>query len=985
MKNLPMLFALLLLHFCSNAQSLLEQAQALEQAKKHAEAAALYQQLADQAQAQNNWEEMAAKALKANEMIGKKIIPEKIPALLKTINPVFEQVLAKLGETHEQTGWWYVLLSKLNRRINNTQKGKEQLDKGLEILKNIIKDNHPKAIDFYLELSSDAFQKTAHNEAAMFAQQAYQLAQQQYAKDDERWIPLLLHYALFAEGFKASIDIMQQAEAIADKHYHTAQDDIVWANIYMRYGYFYSTQLLEQFQKAEESYKRAAAVAEKNREFRLVGSAWQNLGVLYKDSRNHLTEPEKKKQFFERSQRYAILALEAFERSYIKANNNIAMTCYNQGFLLFYEGHDVEKVLSLFHRGLSALANDKLPEDIYYIPDTNNIPFFTDKHIAARLMRGKNDIFEHLFKQTKEEKYRQMELHGIRVCELLYMDWERETTKYEDKGIILGLLNNTLVRKPMIYWQAYLDHKDPRYLDLMFQSADMSKSVFLVRSLQSKDNQRIGGLPDAIAQEEEAIRTEAEAISKKLAESLALHDSAQIAANLSAQITNNTKSKNFTKKLREQYPKYFELSHYTRGISLAAFQKTLDEKTAFLHFFRNGYSFTAMVITKDSAKLHLLSTRKELGLTDRDNPPIKELQKALSNHLAINIDPQQAYKDYVKAAYSCYYNMFLDEILPKNVDRLIISPDEHTNGIPFEALLVTMPDTNATPEYNKLDYLLHHYTIQYAYSATLYAENLKQHRTGKGKIAAFAASYGAVPNNTPNRNEQQIKLREILAELPGARNEIQQLQQAYGGDYFFDTLASEKQFKSLPFHEYGVVHLAMHGLLNKNQALLSSLAFTDNGNPDEDNFLYFNELSNMSIPANLVVLSACETGIGKEQSGEGTMSIARSFMYAGVPALVMTLWEVNDNSMSMLMQDFYKNLADGKPKDQALRLAKLSYLQKAKGNSGHPFYWAGPTLLGNPEPIPIGKNESTWLVWWLTGGSGLFVIALIAIGKRRKK
>lgn len=985
MKNLPMLFALLLLHFCSNAQSLLEQAQTLEQAQKHAEAAALYQQLADQAQAQNNWEEMAANALKVYEMHSKKIMPEKAVALLKKANPVFEQVLAKLGETHEQTGWWYLLLSKLNRKIYNTKKSKEQNEKGIEILKIIIKEEHPKATEFYLESAINAFNKASYSEAEMFSEQAYRLAQQRYAKDDERWVSLIVFAALIAKDTKEAIKMLKHAEVVAAKHYGTSRDDIAWAYIYTRYGNVYANLHLEEFQKAEESFRRAAAIAEKNGDFTLAGNAWQNLGVLYKDNMGYLAEPEKKKQFFERAEKCGMLALEAYDRAPIKAEYSIAMACYNQAFLLFYETRDCEKTISLFHRGLSALADDNFPKDIYHIPDTNNIPFFTNKELAARLMHGKNDVFDYLFKKTKEEKYRQMELNGIRVCELLYTGLERETMKYEDKGKMLGHLNNMLVRKPMIYWQAYLDSQDPRYLDLMFQNADMSKSVFLVRSLQSKDNQRIGGLPEAMAQEEEAIRKEAENISKRLVESLALRDSAQTAANLSAQVANNIKSQNFNKKLREQYPKYFELSHYTRGISLAAFQKTLDEKTAFLHFFRNGYSFTAMVITKDSAKLHLLSTRKEFGLTDRDNPPIKELQKALSNHLAINIDPQQAYKDYVKAAYSCYYNMFLDEILPKNVDRLIISPDEHTNGIPFEALLVTMPDTNATPEYNKLDYLLHHYTIQYAYSATLYAQNLKQHRTGKGKIAAFAASYGAIPDNTPNRNEQQIKLRSILAELPGARNEIERLQQAYGGDYFFDTLASEKQFKSLPFHEYGIIHLAMHGLLNKKAALLSSLAFTDDGNPDEDNFLYFNELSNMSIPANLVVLSACETGIGKEQSGEGAMSIARSFMYAGVPAMVMTLWEVNDMSTAMLMQDFYKNLADGKPKDQALRLAKLSYLQKAKGNSGHPFYWAAPTLLGNPEPIPIGKNESSWLVWWLTGGSGLFVIALIAIGKRRKK
>ena len=112
------------------------------------------------------------------------------------------------------------------------------------------------------------------------------------------------------------------------------------------------------------------------------------------------------------------------------------------------------------------------------------------------------------------------------------------------------------------------------------------------------------------------------------------------------------------------------------------------------------------------------------------------------------------------------------------------------------------------------------------------------------------------------------------------------------------------------------------------------------------------------------------------------MSLARSFMYAGVPSLVVSLWHVNDVSTSIIMQNFYKYLAENKDKDEALRQAKLDYLTNAKGIAAHPAFWSAFIQLGNDQPILLEAKKSWgWLYFVL---AAVFLSYIVAI-KRKKQ
>ncbi|MCP4443302.1 MAG: CHAT domain-containing protein, partial [Aureispira sp.] len=177
--------------------------------------------------------------------------------------------------------------------------------------------------------------------------------------------------------------------------------------------------------------------------------------------------------------------------------------------------------------------------------------------------------------------------------------------------------------------------------------------------------------------------------------------------------------------------------------------------------------------------------------------------------------------------------------------------------------------------------------------------------------------------------------------------------------------------------DYGVIHLAMHGILNKKHPILSNLAFTKDDDLEQNNFLHAYEISQLELHADLVVLSACETGYGKFKQGEGVLSLARSFMYAGVPSLVVSLWQVNDASTAQIMNYFYENLAKKKDKATALQQAKLEYLKTAKGLAAHPAFWAPFIQIGNSEPILI-KTKHNYTLWYILGGVFLILGLVLA-------
>jgi CHAT domain-containing protein len=191
-----------------------------------------------------------------------------------------------------------------------------------------------------------------------------------------------------------------------------------------------------------------------------------------------------------------------------------------------------------------------------------------------------------------------------------------------------------------------------------------------------------------------------------------------------------------------------------------------------------------------------------------------------------------------------------------------------------------------------------------------------------------------------------------LARLNGTRTEadqISKLAKASGGqaDVWLDLDANEDNLGARDISKYRIIHVATHGLLNAERPQFTGVVLSLVGNKTHDGFVRTDEVFNLHLGSPLVMLSACETGLGKEKRGEGVMGLTRAFMYAGAPTVGVSLWSVADKSTADLMTDFYKRLltSEGTTSSSALRGAQLAMISGKKYSA--PFFWAPFVLVGD--------------------------------------
>jgi len=311
--------------------------------------------------------------------------------------------------------------------------------------------------------------------------------------------------------------------------------------------------------------------------------------------------------------------------------------------------------------------------------------------------------------------------------------------------------------------------------------------------------------------------------------------------------------------------------------------------------------------------------------------------------------------------------------------RVMVVADGALNYIPFEVLLKT-PDG---ADFASLGYLVKTNEVIYAPSASVVGA-IKQQRTkntskamliiadpvfnsndaraqkraatppadadvrGLGIQSALTDVSGATPPALPAQMEGLP-----LARLNGTRTEadqISKLAKAAGGqaDVWLDLDANEDNLGTRDITKYRIIHVATHGLLNAERPQFTGVVLSLVGNKTHDGFVRTDEVFNLRLGSPLVMLSACETGLGKEKRGEGVMGLTRAFMYAGAPTVGVSLWSVADKSTADLMTDFYKRLlstGEGTTSSSALRGAQLAMISGKRYSA--PFYWAPFVLVGD--------------------------------------
>lgn len=300
----------------------------------------------------------------------------------------------------------------------------------------------------------------------------------------------------------------------------------------------------------------------------------------------------------------------------------------------------------------------------------------------------------------------------------------------------------------------------------------------------------------------------------------------------------------------------------------------------------------------------------------------------------------------ISTNYITESNTLYLQLIPQDVKkRVTIIPSDFINYLPFGSL--------HQPKTKQL--FIQVADITYNYSLPLFY--LHRNNPSYESAIAFSSFAPTYINATYNALP--------LQQLPFAQQEATAVADIFSGKKYVGGLATKQNFLAQSSTN-GILHCSMHSLLFDDDFNKSCLIF-NNAEP-----LFFSDLYKVAIPAQMIVLSACNTGAGKLKQGEGLMSLSRAFTYSGVQSTVVSLWQVPDKETTELMILFYKNLRKGLSKSAALSKAKIDFVQKNPLKS-HPFYWSGFILTGNNDAIV--NNYLIWYYW----AFGLIVLSVIAL------
>ncbi|TFH20158.1 MAG: CHAT domain-containing protein, partial [Bacteroidia bacterium] len=350
-----------------------------------------------------------------------------------------------------------------------------------------------------------------------------------------------------------------------------------------------------------------------------------------------------------------------------------------------------------------------------------------------------------------------------------------------------------------------------------------------------------------------------------------------------------------------------------------------DEETVLLEYFLGDSSSCLWVITNEENELFILPGRNEL----KDD--IETLRFSLTQPDLNNLE-------FFSESAQKLYTVLMEPAAPnmKKAKRLVIVPDGELFYLPFEALLIKAPKRGKDKDPTAFSYLVLKHAVSYGHSATILM-NIPAWIQAEGVLQPNLLAFG-----DPEFSSQYKRLEYSAAEV----EMIASFFDPSAADVFTQKEASEQQVKATPMDKYKYIHFATHGIVDEVEPDFSGLVLSMDPDRNEDGLLQAWEIAELEMNADLVVLSACQTGLGKMVRGEGLVGLTRSMIYSGASSVIVSLWSVADHSTSEFMTTLYKNLIIQKiDKSASLQEAKLSMLEDV--NLAHPFFWAPFILIGN--------------------------------------
>jgi CHAT domain-containing protein len=688
---------------------------------------------------------------------------------------------------------------------------------------------------------------------------------------------------------------------------------------------------------AQKYYDQTIIIAEdkfgKN-DYRLAGY-YMNYGLF-------MVETLKK---YDEGFKYYKIALNLYLKKF-GANDINTILCLNNIGEYYLLKSQLDSALTYFQHAILSAYPNLVNSSINSNPDIQELSFNPNAFTSFKLKaKSLNLLFEN--NNDLEDLKLSLETYLL-VYELI----DKIRLKYESESsnfIISEKEDVTFIEGITVAIKLFKITNDPTYIQKAFEINEKRQAFSLLLSIRKVEAKEFGGIPLYLLKQENDIYSQIAAYEELSFEEQKFQIPDENRLNLwrDKLFKLNQEHERLINRFELEYPEYYKLKYDVTVKSINAIQSKINKNENLIEYCLSDTIIHCFLINSETYKVASIII---------DSTFFKHLKTLTVDLSRTNFSSgvHESYRKYTTAAYELYKILIQPCEEMVRGKSLIIIPDGPLSYLPFEALL-TRPVMNGEPDYRNLPYLIRDYDIGYSYSATLHFEDKRRISRPAGNLLAFAPEYSDLLAQVPDLSYLDV-YRDQLIPIPGVKEEVKMISHLIKSDLYMDEQATEHNFKKLAAN-YDILHLAMHTIVDNENPMYSKLAFTQNVDSFEDGFLNTYEIYNMKYNARLAVLSSCKTGYGKIQKGEGVMSLARGFMYAGCPSIVMTLWEVSDKSGARLMRDFYKSLKKGKSKTMSLRNAKLEFLRKADQLKAHPFFWSTYVAIGDSSPLYPSRTK----------------------------
>lgn len=543
----------------------------------------------------------------------------------------------------------------------------------------------------------------------------------------------------------------------------------------------------------------------------------------------------------------------------------------------------------------------------------------------------------------------------IEIKEAIALLEKQKTFISDDVNVSILIENNTKLFyfAKQLALNLYEKTKNQTYLN---EAVSLHESILYnrIRSrLNSRTSITYANVPKNILAQETAIK-------KKLQATLQQSD------NIDAYLKATTEWNVYLKNLKKKYPKYYKLRFESIAKSIKGIEKKIPKNTSIIRYLYAEKELFVVLVSKNKTQLFKLNPK----------------------NIAYNISQLQnensLFKNNFKAMHELYISLWKPFEKELTTNRVVIIPDQDLFNLNFEMLT-----TKVISNYKEMttSSLLSKHIVSYNYSLFLIDKG-SQTVSYKDNFVAFVPEF-----NDKMKSDYQISIKDSmeldktylkLLSQPFTKDLAQQSARLFSGISFLNEKSTEQLFKNSA-KEHKIIHIGTHAESNNVSPELSRLVFAKatNSTAADDNYLYTYEIYNTNLSSNLAILTACETGKPTYQPGEGMISLAHAFNYAGSESILTSLWKIDEQSSAVLIASFYKYLKKGWAKDKALQQAKLDYLATAEGRTIHPQYWAGLVLIGDVAPIEMSSSSN--IFYWILGVMVLIIVFFISRKKKENK